>query len=601
MTEHLIIGTAGHIDHGKTSLIRALTGVDLDRLPEERERGITIALGFTHLTLPSQRLASFIDAPGHERLVRTMISGATGLDAVMLCISAVEGVMPQTREHLAILELLGIGQGVVVLTMTDLVDEEMLELAQLDAEEAVEGTFLENAPILLTAAGPQPAGIAALIEALDALEPRQHPDDGIFRLPVDRAFVRRGFGTVVTGTARSGSLRDGEEVEIQPEGLRARVRGLQVHGQPVEQALPGQRTAINLANIERDDLARGMVLTRPGTIPLARILDARYRHLSGASPLQDRDRVRLLVGTAEVMAVVSLLESSRLSEGTGLIQLRTDAPLVALPGDRFVLRRESPVETLGGGHLLDPWAPRVRRKHHARAAAELHTIESGDPLPLLLRAGEAGMHPEQARLLHIHEGVLLGGRVLHPAQVARLRSTLLDALEQWHKQRPLVRGVPRRELLRGIFQRLPKQVFLELIEQLHAEGAIVLEGPRLRAAGFTVQLTPQQQAASDALEATIAAAGLQGPRADAHRSHPELLQLLLEDEVLVRVGPYLLHHVPLTAMTEKVTALLARQGSMSTSDFKDLTGLSRKYAIPLLEWLDARRITTRRGDVRVRG
>ena len=248
--KHLIIGTAGHIDHGKTTLIRTLTGVDLDKLPEEQARGITIALGFTHLELASKAVASFVDVPGHERLVRTMIAGATGLDGVMLCVAATEGVMPQTKEHLDILGLLGVHQGLVVMTMCDLVDQETMELARLDIEDAIDGTFLEGAPILATAAGALPQGMDALKAAIETLQPTDRAAEGIFRLPIDRAFVQKGFGTVVTGTARSGTLKDGSDVLIHPIGLKARVRGLQVHGESVGQTQAGQRTAINLAGLE---------------------------------------------------------------------------------------------------------------------------------------------------------------------------------------------------------------------------------------------------------------------------------------------------------------------------------------------------------------
>ena len=601
MPEHLIIGTAGHIDHGKTSLIRAITGVDLDQLPEEKERGITIALGFTHLTLGSERTVSFIDVPGHERLVRTMIAGATGLDAAMLCVSAVEGVMPQTREHLAILELLGIKQGFIALTMTDLVDEEMLELAQMDVEEAIEGTPLEGAPILLTAAGPEPAGIDAVLDALKALTPRSQDTDSPFRLPIDRAFVRRGFGTVITGTTRSGSIQDGAEVVILPEGTRARIRGIQVHGQTVEQASSGQRTAINLAGIERDDLARGLTLALPGTLPLAHILDARYNHLSEAAEIPHDSRVRLLVGTSEVMAVLSVLDGAALLPGRAhFIQLRTNAPLVTLPGDRFVLRRESPVQTLGGGVLLDPWATRLRRKHHAAAITQLTALEAGDTGIFLARAGDSGLTPRQAALYGLSDSPRLGGVHFHPDIVARLQHTLLESLQTWHAKHPLVAGVGRRDLRRGVFQRLPERVYIELLNTMAADGKIVLEGPRLRAADFTVTLTSTQKQTMTALSRSILSVGLEGPRFDVHvKQTPELLQLLLEEGTLIRVGPHLIHRVHLDDIKVRVTALLTEKTKMLPSDFKEMTGLSRRFAIPLLEWLDAQRVTVRQGDGRV--
>ncbi|NOY26026.1 MAG: selenocysteine-specific translation elongation factor, partial [Oligoflexia bacterium] len=334
---HFIVGTAGHIDHGKTTLVRALTGVDLDSLPEERARGITIALGFTQLDLGPSHHVSFVDVPGHERLVRTMIAGATGLDAVMLCVSAVDGVMPQTREHLDILQILGLSQGIVALTMSDLVDAEMRELAELDVEEAVAGTFLEGAPIIPTAVpgggasggsaaeqGSQCLGLDALRAALAALSPSGRTATGPFRLPIDRAFVRRGFGTVVTGTLRSGTVTDGDDVEILPAGQRARVRGLQCHGQAVPGSRAGWRTAINLAGVERDDLSRGQVVVHAGQIETASVIDTRYRHLASAPPIKDGARVRLLAGTAEVMAVVSVLDTQQGSGDQGPSGLQPD-------------------------------------------------------------------------------------------------------------------------------------------------------------------------------------------------------------------------------------------------------------------------------------
>ena len=293
----LIIGTAGHIDHGKTSLVKALTGVNLDRTPEEQQRGITISLGFTHLDLPNDRRAAFVDVPGHEKLVRTMIAGATGLDVVVLCVAANEGVMPQTREHLDILGLLGLNRGIIALTKCDLVDEEMLELAKLDVEETVENTFLANAPVICTSVGEQPTGLEALTAALAGFVTDERASDDWFRLPIDRAFIQRGFGTVVTGTARGGTLTDGSAVWIQPLGTASRVRGIQVHGASVPSATAGQRTAINLAGIERDDLARGMVVLNNPDIAPASILDTKMKLLAHAPAIESGGHVRLLVGT----------------------------------------------------------------------------------------------------------------------------------------------------------------------------------------------------------------------------------------------------------------------------------------------------------------
>lgn len=601
---HIIVGTAGHIDHGKTSLVRALTGVNLDSLPEERDRGITITLGFTHLTLSSQRVVSFIDVPGHERLIRTMIAGATGLDAVMLCVSAVEGVMPQTREHLSILELLGVRRGLVVLTMTDLVDEEMMELAMMDAEESVEGTFLEGAPIIPTAAlADPPQGLDALQEALAALPLKTHSATGLFRLPIDRAFVQRGFGAVVTGTARSGSIRDGEEVEVQPAGLRARVRGVQVHGHSVSTAHAGQRTALNLAGIERDDLARGMAVVRPGTMPPASILDASYTHLEDAVPIPHGARVRLLAGTTEVIGVLSVLDDDDgLQPGEQhLIQIRTDRPIIMLPGDRFILRRISPLETLGGGVVLDPWSRRLRRKHHLQAIESLSLLEAGDRSIHLLRS-EGGLSSDAALRYGIAEesAIVVGGRWLHPQTVGELESALMAMVATWHRENPLVGGAPRRDLRRGIFSRLPESLFVGLLSRLSDSGQLVLEGPRLRAASFSVRLTPQQQVQQDALELRIRTAGLEGPKtSEVLQSSAELLHLLLEAGTVSRVGPYLMHRESLHNVRASVKDWLKEHGALLTADFKQMTALSRKYAIPLLEWLDASGVTRRIGDRRI--
>ncbi len=595
----IVIGTAGHIDHGKTSLIRALTGVDLDRLPEEKARGITIALGFTHLRLPSGREASFVDVPGHERLVRTMIAGATGLDAAMLCVSAVEGVMPQTREHLAILALLGVQHGVVVLTMADLVDEELLELARLELADTLRGTFLEQAPILATAAGPSPRGIPELIAALDQLPAAERASQGPFRLPVDRAFVLRGFGTVITGTVRSGTLDDGEEVEILPDGLRARVRGLQVHSAAVTHTQPGLRTALNLAGVERDDLERGQVVVRPGEVELTSILDARYQHLDDAPLLEDGAEVRVLLGTSEEMAVLGLLDTDLLEPGSSaLIQLRTANPLVALPGDRFILRRPSPAATLGGGVVLDPWAKRARKKDHARATDELLALEAGDRSILLKRAGEAGLSPKEAQRRGV-SGRTLGDRVLDPSRVSSLEAALLAALDLWHQDHPLQAGAPRRDLRRGPLGHLSERSFDALIVDLCAAGRLVAEGPRIRLPSFSVQPTPAEQRAIDALEAQLGAAALEGLGFDEGvAAAPDVLQLLLDRGVVQRVGDRVLHQGALADLEERVRDFLAKNELLQPADFKTMTGLSRRHAIPLLEWLDARRITVRVGDAR---
>jgi selenocysteine-specific elongation factor len=599
---HLIIGTAGHIDHGKTTLIRTLTGVDLDRLPEERARGITIALGFTHTELPSGRIASFVDVPGHERLVRTMIAGATGLDAVMLCVAATEGVMPQTREHLDILRLLGVGQGFVVLTMCDLVDEETQELARLDIEDVIAGSFLQGAPILATAAGEQPMGMDAVRAQIDQIIPESRSSEGIFRLPIDRAFIQRGFGTVVTGTARAGTLEDGAEVSVHPIGLKARVRGLQIHGQARDSTQAGQRTAINLAGIERDDLARGMVIVSDPDIAPASILDCRLRLLPSAPTLETGTRVRVLVGTAEVMAVADLMGEHLLPGDEHWVQLRTDQPISAFPGDRFILRRESPVQTLGGGQILDPWAPRARRKDRSRFAEELAALATGDTGVFLARAGLAGMDVKAAARRGIEGGVRLGDRVLHPTALARLSAATEAVLQTWHADHPLAPGAPRRALATGILQALPERSWGDLLQHLHEAGRVVLDGPRARLPSFEIVLDTAQEADRTALEESLKRAGLEGLKyGPTVETHPDLLHLLLTDGTVVRVGEHVIGSAHLEALKTQVRAFLRRNNQMHPADFKSMTGLSRRHAIPLMEWMDAQKVTVRTGDARVVG
>ena len=610
-SDHRVIGTAGHIDHGKTSLIRALTGTDLDRLPEERSRGITIALGFVHHPLPSGRVLSFVDVPGHERLVRTMIAGATGLDAVMLCISASEGVMPQTREHLDILQLLGLREGLVALTMCDLVDEDIQELARMEVEELVEGTFMEGCPIISTSALAGSEALSPLVDALESLDWTPRRDDGPFRLPVDRAFVQHGFGTVVTGTVRSGQIPDGAEIRILPDGTKARIRGMQIHGEDVTRAHTGVRCALNLAGVERDDLARGMVITGEDLRP-ASILDTRASLLPDSPSLRDGQRVRLLMGTSEVMAVCTVLgvgdsgqdhlETDQIGGGeTGLLQLRTEAPLVSLPGDRFILRRESPVETLGGGTVLDPWSRRKRRRDKAAALELLTQIEAGELDAYLRLAGLSGLEPRQAEIYGVAElGTLLGRRILHPEHAEALRTQLLQWLSDWHEEHPLAPGCPRRELHSGGLPRLDKRAFEELIQSMVEAGSLILDGPRVRIPSFHVQLSPDQSRRLSQLEEELLSLGCATPKLDELiEKDPELVPLLMSRGQLQRVGERLIHIDCLKKLIDDVRTLLLSNHKMGPAEFKEITGLSRRHAIPLMEWLDTQGITRREENYRV--
>ncbi len=604
----ITVGTAGHVDHGKTSLVKALTGVDLDRLPEEKQRGITIALGFTPLTLPSGRVAGLVDVPGHERLVRTMIGGASGLDAVVLCVSGVEGVMPQTREHLDILGLLGVRTGIVAVTMSDLVDPELLALCVEEIGEQVRGTFLEGAPVLPISAVTG-AGLPALLAALDAIVPPPRPTDRPFRLPVDRAFARKGFGTVVTGTAWAGRLADGAEVEIQPGGRRARVRGVQVHGASVGEVLAGARTALNLAGVELDEVGRGSWIAAPGSLPTPFVVDARYTHLPDAPLFAGEARLTILLGTREVEARVVPLDADGLVPGeTCHVQLRLGEPLPCLPGDRFVARRASPANTVGGGVVIDPYAGVARRRDAARAAAILDRIEAGDEEAWLQRAGAAGLSEAEvvARLgADADVGTRIGDRWFATEVAEAHRAALHEAVARFHRAQPLASGANRKSLRAGVLLALSERDYLALLDDEVAAGRLLAEGGRVRAPGHAAQLSPAQEAWRARALAHLDAAGLEGV-ADLREFAPDpaydaLLYLLRERGEAEPIGDRLWSGAALAGLVAKVGAFFETHAALDPAAFKELTGLSRRTAIPLLEWLDARGVTKRVGDARVRG
>ncbi len=611
---YLVVGTAGHIDHGKTSLVRTLTGVDLDTLPEEQSRGITIALGFTHLTLPSGRTAGFVDVPGHERLVRTMVAGASGIDAALLCVSAAEGVMPQTREHLAILDLLGVERGIVALTFADLVDADLLEVAADEVRDVLAGTPLSAAPVI-PFSSVTGLGRDAVVAAIDALPARVRPDTGPFRLPVDRVFTLKGHGTVATGTVHGGRVQEGDEVEVVPAGLRTRVRSLQVHGRPVGASHAGLRTAVNLP-VPHEDLARGHEVATPGAVPATRFVDVRYRHLAGSPPLEDGDPVRFLTGTAEVVARARLLASPRIPSDDAdpdepvFLQVQAAEPVACLPGDRFVLRRASPVSTLGGGTVLDPWAPPVRHRDRAATAALLARLHAGDRGVLLLRAGRAGLSAAEARQRGCLPGPgapwarSLADRVVHDEVQAELGTAVRGALERYHRAHPLDPRPHRKEIVEGPQRALDDRVLEALVAAMAAAGDVVVEGGRLRLPTFALRLDPEQDAARRRMLAAAREAGLAMhtvaslAAAGAHPDAESLARRLAEEGLLARVGPFLCDRAAIDACVAEVRGWLARDGTFSPTEAKERLGLTRKHLIPLLEWLDAQRITRRVGEVR---
>jgi len=606
---HLVVGTAGHIDHGKSALVEALTGVHPDRLAEERRRGITIELGFADLSLPPEGIVGFVDVPGHERFVRHMVAGATGFDAAMLVIAADDGVKPQTREHLAILSLLGLARGFVVLSKSDLVEADLLELVTLEARELVAGTFLEGAPVV-AASAKSGAGLpeirAVLRELLASTPPRAA--SGVPRLSIDRSFAMRGFGTVVTGTLGSGTLRVGDEVVILPHGARGRIRGLQVHKSPVETA-EGGRLAVNLQGLSVAQAPRGATLTAPGALRPTRHARVRIDWLPDAPEAARRGAVRFHHGTAEADALVRPLRGE-----PGVAELRFASPAVLVPGDRFVLRRPDPLDTIGGGVVLDAHPPRRRPPVPATGG------EGSLVLDRVGRSGVAGVttgelssetgrtaeeiESEVARLAT--EGALLrvAGRIVAAVPWRDAGRAVEVELARLHAEEPLRASVSR-EALRRAVPRLGVEAFRALLEELADRRVVRLAGDRVAAFGHEVVLTADEAAKCAAVEEAFRRAGLDPPDAESlarERGGPRgrrFLDLLVDRGRLVRiVDGRLFHADALEELRRKVRSHGKTSSTMDVATFKDLAGVTRKNAIPLLEQLDAERVTRRVGNVR---
>lgn len=613
--KNIIVGTAGHIDHGKTSLVRALTGIDTDRLEEEKRRGISIDLGFAHLEVGGVRFG-FVDVPGHERFVRNMLAGVGGIDVVLLVVAADEGVKPQTREHFEICRLLGVRHGLVVLTKKDLADAEMLELARLETAELVRGSFLDGAPAVAVSAVTG-EGLDDLRGQLVRLAGRVPARDsgGIPRLPIDRSFALKGFGTVVTGTLAEGRLRAGEEVEVQPGGRRLRIRGLQVHGETVEEAEAGQRTAVNLAGVEAGELHRGMTLTRPGVWEATAYVDVRVELLGTAPPLKHGAPVHFHAWTAETEAEVRLFAAGTpLEPGTGgPARLLLRAPVLLKPGDRFILRRFSPVATIGGGEVIDTQPP-LRMKKAAAAArlAELERAPVERKLALWAEespwgvdaaalAGRAGVTVEELQRRTAAAGLVwIRGerpRVAVRRRVEEEALKLRERLERFHAENPLLGGMPR--AASGL-----EAGWLEAV--LEADRDVAAEGETLRLRTFVPRKGVEEREAEERIERVFREAGFEAPpvrealaRAGLDETRAKtLLQLMIKDGRLVRIAPDLLLH---RESVERLKAMVReRKGqTFGVGDFKEWTGISRKYAIPLLEFLDRERVTRRQGDRRV--
>ena len=626
----IIVGTAGHIDHGKTALVKALTGIDADRLEEEKRRGITIDLGFAHMELAGANgetlRLGFVDVPGHERFVRNMLAGVGGIDLVLLVIAADESIKPQTREHFDILQLLGVRQGITVLTKSDAVDAETLDVVRLEVEEFLRGTFLESpkSPVVavssLTGAGLDDLKRAM---AMAAGEVASRDPRALARLPIDRVFTMKGFGTVVTGTLISGTIRREEELEVFPTGQRVRVRGLQVHGEVADAAVAGQRTALNLAGASVEDLSRGMTLAPAATFETTRRVDVKLRLLASAKrPLKHRARVHFHAHSMEAVGEVELYDAKAVAPGSEVFaRIKLSEAALLLPGDRFILRQFSPVVTIGGGTVLDAH-PQSRK---LAVDTTLETLAGYDGLAILkariwrtyhdgisLRTlvAETGwtkdvIEPQMARLVKGGEIVQIDDLVLCTPAWEALKAQVVPTVEAFHKQNPLERGIGKEQL--QVRTDASPVIFDAIAERLVREKKIEIAGDLIRLPGHGIVMKDEEAESKKRIEEAFATTGLKVPalheviaglKVDKARAQ-KIVTLLLRDKVLVKISDELVfHRSALEELRRQIAAQKVKSSKMDVATFKELTGVSRKYAIPLLEYLDRERVTRRVGDAR---
>src|SRR5579863_5358312 len=626
----IIVGTAGHIDHGKTALVKALTGIDADRLEEEKRRGITIDLGFAHMDLPAPNgdpfRLGFVDVPGHERFVRNMLAGVGGIDLVLLVIAADEAIMPQTREHFDILQLLGVQRGITLLTKSDAVDPESLDVVRLEVEEFLRGSFLGSPSPIVAVSSLTGAGIDDLKHELVRVA-KQIPardSNAIARLPIDRVFTMKGFGTVVTGTLVSGTIRKEDELEVFPSGRRVRVRGVQVHGKSAAQAVAGQRTALNLAGATTEELTRGMMLAPASTFLATSRVDVELSLLPSAKPLRDRARVHFHSYTSEAVATVVLYGKKQVAPGeNAFAQLRLSKPTLLLPGDRFIIRRFSPVVTIGGGVVVENTPPK-KIKDTSGYAQFLKTLTEELRVGMLrarvIGSGARGLGIEEAvartgwPARQITSGisanpeiVRIGDIFISKAALDLVRKDFISALEAFHKHNALVAGMSKEEL-RGRFSEVRPAVFDSVFDEALQAKKIEVAGELVRLAGRGVVMKDEEAESKKVIEAAFANAGLKVPalkdvlaglKVDRTRAQ-KIVTLLLRDKVLIKISDDLVfHRDAMLDLRKRMAAEKAKSSKLDVARFKDLTGVSRKYAIPLLEYLDREHVTRRVGDERV--
>ncbi|HEY2934083.1 MAG TPA: selenocysteine-specific translation elongation factor [Acidobacteriota bacterium] len=620
----LIIGTAGHIDHGKSSLIRSLTGTDPDRLKEEKERGITIDLGFAHMRINETEIG-FVDVPGHERFVRNMLAGAGGMDAVLFVVAADESVMPQTREHLHICRLLGIERGIIVVTKIDVVDREFLPLVSDEIRSAAGGSGLKDAPVVFVS-NTTGEGLEDLRKELENLSSQvtARTTHRLARLPIDRVFTMRGFGTVVTGTLHSGTLEREQTVEVLPVSIASKIRGIQTYGRKSDLAREGQRTAVNLQGVDKNLLARGMTLTVPGALKPAHTADASLLIVADApSPLRNRDVVRLHIATQETLARVILLECDALEPScSGLVQLRTQIPISAWSGDRFIIRRVSPATTIGGGEILNPAARKKRKgKPGVESLKKLQDASGMDRLrELILAEGQlsesvlvsfSGFPPDYLfESLKSRSGlaVLDAANRFYCSQsfLSTVGRRITETVESFQQANPLAPGIRKEELRTKLPRHLPQEIFQFVLDNLRNDSRLQLDGEYIHIAGKGSTLASEDQKLFDRVEMMLRQGGIQPP------SIKELMQALNDDKrarnvifliqqkkIAVKIAEdYLIHSEHLARIRDKLSAQFPSGARFGVGQFKDMFGITRKHAIPLLEYFDRTRVTRRLGDLR---
>jgi selenocysteine-specific elongation factor len=619
---HIILGTAGHIDHGKSSLVKALTGIDPDRLKEEKERGITIDIGFADLPFPDSGVTvGIVDVPGHEKLIRNMLAGAGGIDMVLLVIAADEGVMPQSREHLAICNMLKIQSGLVALTKSDIVEKEWLQLVQDEVRDFVKGTFLESSPIIAVSSktGENLDLLKKEIKEM-ALKISPKTSGGLFRLPIDRVFTLKGFGTVITGTAVSGRVSVDDPVEILPSDIKTKVRGLHSHGKAIQTAFAGQRVAINLQGVEKEDLKRGDVAVTPSRFQPTKAIDAFLELLPGVPVLKNKSLVHFYAGTSETVARVVLYERDELKAGeNAYCQLRLKDAVIATSGDRYIIRRFSPLETLGGGEILDPSPARRRRKDGISDLATLYggtieeklslKIEKAGPAGMTVHSLEGWINAEPRTIAASIERLLKEGAILrfedillHRQPALNIQGGILELLKTFHKNNPLKPGMAKEEVRNNL--KIDPRLFNFLLSGLRN---VVVERDLLRRADFKIALSSSEEEHRTKIIEMLESGGFQPPMKEEistalkidNRRMTDILGILSKEGLIVRISDSLyLSSVVYEKMMKLLRDFFSGKTEMTVAEFRDLLNTSRKYALPFLEYLDSRKITIRTGDVR---